>query len=225
MTINQIKGEKMIKVAIVDDHPLLRDGIKNVFERNDEDISVTIQASNADELLDQLEDELPNIVILDIGLPKKSGLDLLKEIKEKYDGLPVLILSMHPEERFAIRSIKAGAQGYLNKRVLSEKLMEAVDQIVNKGKKYISETLAEQLAMEVNGDGNNELPHNKLSDREFQVMCMIASGKRVKEIAEELSLSARTIHTYRSRLMEKMDLGSNVALTRYALSHHLIEKP
>lgn len=215
----------MIKVAIVDDHPLVRDGIKNVFEKHDENISVIIQASDAEELLDQLEDRLPDIVILDIGLPKKSGLDLLKDITQKYSDLPVLILSMHPEERFAIRSLKAGAYGYLNKRVLSERLMEAVNQIIKEGKKYISDTVAEQLAMEVNGDSNSALPHKKLSDREFQVMCMIASGKKVKEIAEELSLSARTIHTYRSRLMEKMDLGSNVALTRYALSHHLIEKP
>lgn len=215
----------MIKVAIADDHPLVRDGIKNVFEKHDENISVIIQASDAEELLDQLEDQLPDIVILDIGLPNKSGLDLLKDITQRYSELPVLILSMHPEERFAIRSLKAGAYGYLNKRVLSERLMEAVNQIIKEGKKYISDTVAEQLAMEVNGDNNSALPHKKLSDREFQVMCMIASGKKVKEIAEELSLSARTIHTYRSRLMEKMDLGSNVALTRYALSHHLIDKP
>lgn len=216
----------MIKVAIVDDHPLVRDGIKSVFTRQDEDISVIIQASDAEELLDQLEVEIPDIIILDIGLPQKSGLDLLKEITQKYNDLAVLILSMHPEERFAVRSLKAGAYGYLNKRELSEKLMEAVDQIVNKRKRYISDTVAEQLAMEINnGESNNDLPHKKLSDREFQVMCKIASGMKVKEIAEELSLSARTIHTYRSRLMEKMDLGSNVALTRYALSHHLIEKP
>ncbi len=215
----------MIKVAIVDDHPLVRDGIVNVFKNSDKDVSVIIQASNAQELLDRLDKQLPDIIILDIGLPKKSGLDLLKEINQQYGDIPVLMLSMHPEERFAVRSLKAGAYGYLNKKIISKKLMEAVNQIVCKGKKYISESVAEQLAIEINGKDKSDLPHQRLSDREFQVMCMIASGKKIKEIAEELSLSTRTIHTYRSRLMEKMDLGSNVAITRYALSHHLIEKP
>ncbi len=216
----------MIEVQIADDHPVVREGVEKILKKGDLEVTVTAQASDAEELLEQLEVKLPDIVILDIALPGKSGLDVLKIINQKYDDLPVLMLSMHPEERFAIRSLKAGAYGYLNKGSMTEKLIEAIDQIVNKGKKYISEPVAEQLAMEVNGaDDNSMLPHKKLSDREFQVMCKIASGQKVKEIAEELSLSARTIHTYRSRLMEKMDLGSNVAITRYALSHHLIDEP
>lgn len=218
----------MIQVVIADDHPLVREGIGNVFSRSDLDIVITREVSDAEELLDYLAEieDLPDIVILDIGLPGRSGLDALKEVNQKYEDLPVLMLSMHPEERFAVRSIKAGASGYINKGSITEKLVKAIAKIVDDKKKYISDSVAEQLALELNGNNNNEaLPHKRLSDREYQVMCMIASGKKVKEIAEELDLSARTIHTYRSRLMEKTSLGSNVAITRYALSHHLIEEP
>lgn len=215
----------MINVIIADDHPFVREGVEKVLVRGDLDINVTKKASDGQELLDYLADDLPDIVILDIALPNQSGLDVLKEIKRQYEDLPVLILSMHPEERFAIRALKIGASGYLNKESVTQKLIEAIDQVVNKGKKFISNNVAEQLARQIDGGDNNGLPHKKLSDREFQVMCMIASGKKVKQIADELSLSARTIHTYRSRLMEKMNLRSNVAITRYALSHQLIESP
>ncbi len=215
----------MISLVIADDHPLVREGIEKVLKRGNPDIQITAEVSNAEELLDHLATKIPDLVVLDIALPGKSGLDVLKDITRRYEDLPVLILSMHPEERFAVRALKAGAYGYLSKESVTEKLIQAIDQIVMEERKYISDAVAEQLADEVNGGGNNSLPHKRLSDREFQVMCMIASGKKVTEIAEELSLSARTIHTYRSRLMEKMDLGSNVAITRYALAHQLIEEP
>lgn len=214
----------MIKVVIADDHPLVREGVEKVLKRGELDVVISGEASNSNELMNQLEEDIPDLVILDIGMPGKSGLDMLKEINQKYENLPVLILSVHPEDRFAIRSLKAGAYGYLNKESVPQKLLHAVDTIINKKKRYISDVVAEQLALEVN-ERNRQVPHERLSDREFQVMCMIASGKKVKEIAEELSLSVRTIHTYRSRLMEKMNLNSNVAITRYALSHHLIDEP
>lgn len=215
----------MIEVQIADDHPVVREGVKNVLEKGDMDIRITSQASNSRELMEQLNNKLPDIVILDIALPGKSGIDVLKEIKQQYEDLPVLMLSIHPEERFAIRALKAGAHGYLNKGSITKKLVKAIDHIVNEGKKYISDQVAEQLATEVKKGTKNILPHEKLSDRELQVMCKIAAGQKVEEIADELSLSSRTIYTYRSRLMEKMDLGSNVALTRYALSHDLIDEP
>lgn len=213
---------QMVNVAIVDDHPVVREGIKNVITHGGKGVTISSQGSTAEELFVELEKKEPDLLILDIGLPNKSGLDVLKELKQEFEDLPVLILSMHPEERFAIRALKAGASGYLNKKSITKKLMTAIEKIVN-GEKYISNAVAEQLAKEINGE--EDLPHKRLSDREYQVMCMIASGKKVKEIAEELDLSSRTIHTYRSRLMEKMDLGSNVAITRYALSHKLIEEP
>lgn len=215
----------MIKVVIADDHPLVREGVEKVLKRGELDIVVSGEASNADELMSRLKmTDVPDLVILDIGMPGKSGLDMLKEINQIYENLPVLMLSVHPEDRFAIRSLKAGAYGYLNKESVPQELLQAVDTIVNKKRRYISDAVAEQLALEVN-EKSRQVPHEKLSDREFQVMCMIASGKKVKEIAEELALSVRTIHTYRSRLMEKMNLNSNVAITRYALSHHLIDEP
>lgn len=214
----------MIKVIIADDHPLVREGIKKVLRRGDLDVEIISEASNSVELMDALDKKLPDLTILDIGMPGQSGLDMLKEIRQNFNDLPVLMLSMHPEDRFAVRSLKSGAYGYLNKESVTEKLIEAVKTIVIENKRYISSKVAEQLAREINDNGSTA-PHEKLSDREFQVMCMIASGKKVSEIAEELDLSARTIHTYRSRLMEKMDLKSNVAITRYALTHHLIDEP
>lgn len=213
----------MINAIIADDHPLVREGVKKVIRRGDLDAEISGEASSAGELLDLLEQGLPDLVILDFGMPDKSGLDVLKEITSKYEGLPVLMLSMHPEERFAVRTLKAGAYGYINKESVTDQLLEAIETIVLEKKRYISQSVAEQLAEEVNNNGRS--PHDRLSDREFQVMCKIASGMKVKEIAEELSLSPRTIHTYRLRLMEKMELRSDVAITRYALSHQLVEEP
>lgn len=214
----------MVEIVIADDHPLVIEGVEQVLRKGAMDVSVVKKVSSGKELMEILEQiDLPDLLILDIAMPDKNGLDMLKEINQKYKELPVLMLSMHPEERFAVRSIKAGAHGYLNKASITQKLLEAIDRIVNKNQRYISETVAEQLAMELNGVHGGE--HEKLSDREFQVMCMIASGKEIKEIAEELSLSDRTIHTYRSRLMEKLNLNSNVEITHYALAENLIEGP
>ncbi len=212
----------MIKVFIADDHPLVREGLKKVVDQSTIDIRVMGEASNAHELMENLRNKKPDILVLDITMPGKSGLDLLKEIKEFYPHLPVLMLSIHPEDRFAIRSLKAGASGYLTKSSISEQLVKAIRIIVTQKKKYISQNVAEQLASRV--DYMNEKPlHEALSDREYQILCFIASGKKVNEIAEELSISIQTVHTYRSRIKEKMGLQSNVEFTRYAIKQNLID--
>lgn len=212
----------MINVIIADDHPLVREGLKKVVDQSTIDIKVVGEASDAHELMDLLAKCETDIVILDIAMPGKSGLDVLKEIKDFYADLPVLILSMHPEDRFAIRALKAGAAGYLNKSSISEQMVNAIRKIVIEKKRYISSNVAEQLAARV--DLNSEKPlHDALSDREYQIMCMIGSGKKINEIAKELSLSVQTVHTYRSRIKEKMDLSSNVEITRYALQHNLVD--
>lgn len=213
----------MVEVVITDDHPLVREGLKKVLLKSKLKTTVKAEASNAEELLEILEKNQPDLVILDIGLPGQNGLDALKELKKKYPDLLVLMLSMHPEDRFAVRTLKAGASGYLTKESIPKELETAVETIVKERKKYISPEVAETLAKQI--DTNTDRPlHDALSDREFQVMRMIAAGKTINEIAEELSLSDRTVHTYRTRLMGKMNMDSNVTLTHYALTNNLIEK-
>ncbi len=212
----------MIKVLIADDHPLVREGLKKVVDQSTIDIKVIDEAEDAHGLMEKLRNTKPDIVVLDITMPGKSGLDVLKEIKKFYPDLPVLILSIHPEDRFAIRALKAGADGYVNKSSISDQLITAIRKIVTQKKKYISQDVADQLANRV--DLNSQEPlHESLSDREYQIMCMIASGKDVNEIAEELSLSVQTVHTYRSRIKDKMGLKSNVEFTRYAMQQNLID--
>jgi DNA-binding NarL/FixJ family response regulator len=211
----------MIRVVIADDHALIREGLAKVLRRTN-DIKIINEASNGLELMDVLKEELPDLLILDITMPDKSGLDCLKDIKEIYPDLPVLMLSMHPEDRFAIRALKSGASGYLTKASMSEDLLKAIRKIVIEKKRYISPEVAEQLAEQV--DISSEKPlHKTLSDREYQVICMIASGKKMSEIAKELSLSLQTVHTYRTRIKDKMNLKSNVEMTRYAIEHNLID--
>lgn len=214
----------MINAVIADDHPLMREGVKKVID-NEMGIQVAGESSDGRELLTMLEDSpLPDIVILDITMPGKSGMDLIKDIKNLYPSLPILILSIHPEERFAIRALKAGAEGYLCKSSISKKLVKAIKKIVIEKRKYITEDVAEQLALQVDQSRPNGQPlHESLSDREFEVLCMIAAGKGVAEIANELSLSPHTVHTYRSRIKEKMNLATNVEMTRYAIANDLIQ--
>ncbi len=211
----------MIKIVIADDHQLLREGVKKVVNDNI-DMKVIGEAEDGNELLSVLDKEIPDILILDITMPGKSGLELLKQLRGFYPNLSVIILSIHSEERFAIRALKAGAYGYLTKSSISEELIKAIRKITTENKKYITSEVAEQLASQVDISTENPL-HEELSDREFQVLCMIASGKPVQTIAEELSLSPQTIHTYRTRIKEKMNLESNVEMTRYALENDLIE--
>ncbi|PAU94389.1 DNA-binding response regulator [Aliifodinibius salipaludis] len=155
-------------------------------------------------------------------MPGNSGLELFKQIHNFYPDLPVLLLSVHSEERFAIRALKAGAYGYLNKASISDELIKAIRKIVTENRKYITPEVAEQLASQVDMDKEGAL-HEQLSDREFEVLCMIATGKEVNDIAEELSLSPQTIHTYRARIKEKINISSNVEMTRYAIENNLIE--
>jgi two-component system, NarL family, invasion response regulator UvrY len=211
-----------IKVVITDDHPLVREGIKKVITQGTMDISIQGEASTGADLMKMIENELPDVVILDISMPDKNGLDVLKTIKTMHPMLPVLILSMHPEDRFATRAIKAGASGYLTKSSISEELILAIRTVVLQKKRYISAAVAEQLALQMDNSIKSH-PHESLSDREYQILCMIASGKKIKEIADELSLSVQTIHTYRSRLKEKMNLNSNVEFARYAIQYNLID--
>lgn len=209
----------MIKIAIVDDHPLMLEGIKRVLNR-EMDIKITGEANESGEVFEILNSDPPDILILDITMPGKSGLDLLKDIKVICPDLPVLILSIHPPERFAVRCIKSGAEGYLCKSSISDELTKAVRKIIREKRKYITPEVAEQLASQFNNNGGPL--HESLSDREFEVLCLIAEGKDVEKIARKLSLSPHTIHTYRSRIKEKLNLSTNVEMTRYALRNGLV---
>lgn len=209
----------MIKVTIADDHPLMLEGVKRVLNR-EMDIEIISEAEKGGEVLDILRENLPDILILDLTMPGKSGLDLLKDLKVLYPKLPILILSIHPEEQFAVRCIKSGADGYLSKSTISTELSKAVHKIVLEKRKYITPAVAEQLASQMDNQGRPL--HESLSDREFEVLCLIAEGKDVQNIAEKLSLSPHTVHTYRSRIKEKLNLSTNVDMTRYALYNGLI---
>lgn len=209
----------MINIQIADDHALIREGLKKIL-KNEPDMTLVGEAGNAIELMDQLKRNNASIVLLDISMPGESGLEALKELRRQYPRLPVLILSVHPEQRFAVRALRGGAAGYITKESAVEELVQAIRRIVGGGK-YVSLSLAEQLASELDSGGRP--PHETLSDREYQVMCMIAAGKKSSEIAEELSVSLSTVNTYRNRIFEKMKMQSNVELTRYAIENQLIE--
>lgn len=211
----------MINIIVVDDHPLMQEGV-NIVVDDSIDMQVTGKASNWGELLEILRDHIPDIVILDINMPDKSGLDILKDLKNQHPNLPVLILSMHSEERFAVRAIKAGAMGYINKSSITDELEKAIRRIVNRKKKYITPKVAELMTEQLN-ERNHEKPHEVLTDREFQVFCKIASGEAVNDIASELSLSTQTVYTYRANIKQKMNFDSNVEMTRYAINNNLIE--
>ncbi len=210
----------MINVLIVDDHALIREGVKKTLS-GEPDMTVVGEASNAVEMLKELEQLAVSIVLLDITMPGESGLDALKVLRQNYPHLPVLILSFHPEHRFAVRALKAGASGYITKESATEELVQAVRKVASGGM-YVSAALAEQLAAELK-DAGEKLPHETLSDREFQVMRLFAQGRKSSDIAEALGVSVNTVNTYRMRILEKMNMQSNVELSRYAVEHGLIE--
>lgn len=226
MELHQVKDKtkrvEIMKVIIVDDHPLVQEGIRSILSRSDLKVDVIGQAENAAELLTLLSKKEPDIVLLDVSLPDRNGIDVLHDLKKMYPKLPILILSMHPERRFAVRALKAGAAGYLNKAAITKELIQAISTIVKQKKRYINTEVAEELADQITG-GGDQLPHEALSDREYEVLTLIVNGKKVSEIAEILSLSVQTIHTYRSRIKDKMDMNSNAELIRYAVEHHLVE--
>jgi two-component system invasion response regulator UvrY len=210
----------MKKILIVDDHPIVRDGLKQILA-DTEDMVVGGEAGSADEALALVRDSDWDLVVLDITLPGRTGIDLLRDLRRERPALPVLMLSIHPEEELGVRAVKAGASGYLNKECASDDLVHAIQLIVT-GNKYISRFLAERLIEEIQRD-TNKPPHELLSDREYEVMALISAGKSMKEIAAALSLSKSTVSTYRARLLDKLKVKSNAEITRYALHHGLVK--
>lgn len=209
----------MKKILIADDHPAIRNGVKLILKSEFTDVEFG-EAANAIEIFKKLKETSYDILILDMDMPGRNGLDVLKQLKDENKKIPVLIFSMHPEEQIAVRAIKSGAQGYLSKDAASEELGKAVNHILS-GRKYITPTLAEQLAEQLENP-SGKAPHELLSDREYQTLLLIASGKAVSQIAEELSLSVPTVSTYRARILEKMNLKNSAELTHYAVSNHLV---
>ena len=209
----------MIQILIVDDHAILRRGLKDILEREFRDVTFG-GAGTAEEALTQLDSENWDLVILDITMPGRSGVDVLRHLKALRPKLPVLVLSMHPEDQYGKRMLKAGASGYMNKESAPEELIKAVRKLLSGGR-YVSPTLAETLAVDLGRDDGTPA-HERLSDREFEVLRKMASGKTVGQIAQELHLSVPTVSTYRARILEKMGMSNTAELIRYALSHHLV---
>jgi two-component system, NarL family, invasion response regulator UvrY len=211
---------KKINVMIVDDHAILRAGLKQVLSEAG-DINVVAEAGTANEAIKLCRTIDADVMLLDITLPDRSGIEALQYIKKDNPKLAVLMLSMHREDQYALRALKAGASGYLCKQSASDELVEAVH-MVAKGKKYISSVVAEILANQVSGE-SEKLLHETLSNREYETLILIASGQSVGEIAEKLSLSVKTISMYRTRLLEKMQLKHNAELTHYAIKNNLVD--
>ena len=209
----------MLRILIADDHTVVRKGLKQILL--DKFPAAFIQeVADAEELIKHVMDAQWDVVISDLSMPGRSGLDALQQIKLSHPKLPVLILSIHPEEQYALRALKSGAAGYLSKDTAPDELVKAVQKVLL-GKKYISQSIAEKLASTFSSDTSMNA-HENLSDREFDVMKLLANGKSVSEIADMLSLSVTTVSTYRARVMVKLDLKSNSDLTKYALEHKLI---
>jgi two-component system, NarL family, invasion response regulator UvrY len=211
----------MIRILVADDHTVVREGVKQILSGLD-DMIIEDEAENGQETLEKVSRGNYDVVLLDISMPGRSGLEILEEILTLRPKLPVLILSMHPEEQYAIRALRAGASGYLTKASASHELIGAIRK-VSRGGKYVTASLAEKLATELDNRADKQR-HEKLSNREYQVMLMLASGKSVSEIGEELCLSVKTVSTYRTRIMEKMDLKKNAELTFYAMNHNLLNQ-
>jgi DNA-binding NarL/FixJ family response regulator len=210
----------MVKILLVDDHELIRAGLKQLLQAGLGKISVG-EAKNAQEAMTLLQQQPWDLTITDITLPGRSGLDLLIECKNLRREMPVLVLSVLSEDEIAVRVLKAGAAGFVHKETSGEELVKAVKKVLAGGK-YVSQSLAEKLAMQI-GNPQADEPHRKLSDREYLVMTMLASGKTLTQISKILSLSIKTISTYRSRILQKMHLDNNASLTRYALKHGLVQ--
>jgi two-component system, NarL family, invasion response regulator UvrY len=209
-----------MRILIADDHTVFREGLKRILAEA-ADIAEIGEASDAQQLLERVAEKRWDVVLLDISMPGKSGLEVLKEIKQIHPRLAVLVLSMHPERQFAVRVIKAGAAGYLTKGSAAGEVVKAIRRVYRDGK-YISDSVAEHLAMAVGQKSDRPL-HESLSDREFEVLRMIGAGKTVGEIAEDLSLSVKTVSTYRTHLLEKMNLKNNAELMLYVIINRLLD--
>jgi DNA-binding NarL/FixJ family response regulator len=210
----------MLKVLVIDDFPLIRRGVRDLLVEGFQGAKIG-EAGNFHEMLDLLRRKPWDVAVMDISMPGMNGLDALKQVKQEFPDLPVLIFSMHPEEQYAIRMFKAGADGYLTKSSAPEELVKAIKK-VHGGGKYVSSSLGEALASTVKPGAEKDL-HELLSDREYQVLCFIGSGKTVSEIADTMNLSVTTISTYRARILEKMRMKTNAEMTRYAIEQGLVE--
>lgn len=212
-------GTHGIRVLIADDHAIVREGLKQIIGDSGL-ITVAGEAENALQAIQKVREGGFDVLLLDISMPDRNGIDVLKQVKKELPTLPVLMLTMHREDQYAIRAMKAGASGYLTKQSAPSELVNAL-QLVANGRKYITPSLAEEMANQI-GDDHGKPLHETLSDREYQTLIMIASGKTVTEIAVDLSLSVKTISMYRARLLQKMRLRHNAELTHYAMRHKLV---
>ena len=210
----------MKKILVVDDHAVVRRGLQQIIS-DSLDAVVVNEAKNGSEALAFARKGQYDLVLLDISLPDRTGIDVLKDLKAFQPDLPVLMLSIHPEEQYAIRALRAGASGYLTKASPPEELITAISKVLS-GEKYITATFAQQLISNLDKE-NAVLPHQNLSDREYQVMCLLAQGRTPKQIGSDLKVSIKTVSTYRSRILEKLKIHSNAEITRYCLEHQLID--
>lgn len=208
------------RILIVDDHAIVREGLKQILADTD-DIVVGGEAENSSKAMQMARKGPWDLVLMDISMPDRSGLETLELLKKEHPGIKVLMLSMHRETLYAVRALKSGAAGYLNKQSAPDQLVDAI-RLVASGKKYISPEVAQELASTVSGE-REALPHESLSNREYQTLCLIASGHPVSAIAEQLKLSVKTISMYRTRLLQKMQMKNNAELTHYAIRHGLVE--
>jgi two-component system invasion response regulator UvrY len=210
----------MIRVVIADDHAIVRQGLRQILATHG-DFEVVGEAANHAEVMQLLRHESCDVLLLDIAMPGKNGIDTLKQVRVEKPKLPVLVLSMYPEDQYAFRALKAGASGYLTKMTAADQLVDAI-RTITRGRKYITPELAESLAESFDRDTEIE-PHSLLSDREFQTLKLIATGKPLAQIGAELALSPKTVSVYRARLLAKLGLHTNADLTRYAIEHGLLE--
>lgn len=209
----------MIRIAVADDHAIVRRGLEQIISETN-DLRVAGEAASADELLTLLRSSKFDVVVLDLTLGQRSGIDLLKQLRSEFPSLPVLILSMHSEDLFAVRALRAGASGYMQKEGAPEELVAALRQIAA-GRTYVSASMTERLAHELSHGGAASLPHERLSDRELEVFRLIGSGNSVSEIAQALNLSVKTVSTHRSRILEKTGFHNNAEIIHYVVTNHL----
>lgn len=211
----------MIKVVIADDHAILRRGLRQIIDETT-DITVVGEAENSAQALKFVRENPCDVLLLDISMPDRNGIDTLKLVKKDKPRLSVLMLSMHPENQYAVRALKSGAAGYLNKQSAPGQLVTAIREVAQ-GRKYVTPGVAEELANHLTRGDEGQPDHRELSNREFQTMCLMASGKTLTEIADQLSLSVKTISVYRTRILEKLQLKSTAEITHYAIKNQLVE--
>lgn len=208
-------------ILVADDHAIIRDGLRQILADTD-DLEIAGEAVNGNETVARVRERDWDLLILDVSMPSRGALELIKQIKSEKPRLPILVFSMHPEEQYAVRTLRAGASGYLNKEADGTLLVAAIRKVANGGI-YLSPFVSEQMARELMpGGGSEPLPHKRLSDREFQVLCMLAAGKAIGEIADELCVSVKTVSTHKTRILHKMGMHNAAELIRYAIEHELV---